>query len=174
MKRFWVVLPILLALLLVIVLVPMTAPSSLDAARARWDARTFTSYRMSARYYQNSGTCTQDISVEGDAVTEVHSGTNCDTPLTDIEYPTVTDILNYLQAKTEEFEATRVCESAECACDIPEAPVARYAVADYPRNVEIRPIFEARSRSGLFYTSPSCAALTFDWSSIEIMSVTPE
>jgi hypothetical protein len=174
MKRLWIALPILSALLLAIVFIPRATPSSLDVARTRWAARPFTRYRMTVNYYGTTGTCAQNLSIEGDEVSEVHYSTNCDTPLPDIEYPTVTDILNYLQVRTDEYEANSVCTSAECRCDIPIGAVVTYDVLGYPLYSEIRPVFEANRRIGIFYTRSSCAFVDYEWSSIDIVSVTPE
>jgi hypothetical protein len=175
MKRLWIALPILLAMMLAIVLIPQATPSSFEAARARWDARPFTNYRMTARYYPNSGNCMQELSVEGDVVIEVLNATTCNTPLPElVEYPTITDILNYIQRHNEEFEANSICTSEECRCDIPMGAVTRYDILGYPRYAEVRPIWEMRRRPGVFAPISACNSFGYEWSSIEIVRVIPE
>ena len=173
-QRFWIILPVLAGLLLALFFAAKTSPTVLEVARARWDARTFTRYRMVTNYYHNSGMCMQEISVEGNEVTQVHHSMTCNTPLNDIEYPTVNDIFDYVQASAEAVESYRACDTDGCECDVPIGAVGRYHNMGYPRYVEVRPIFERRLRASFFFRAVSCSFVNRVQSSIQIVRLTPE
>src|SRR5690242_9810939 len=96
MKRFWTLLPIIAAALAVLWMVIIASRSPLELARETWDAREFTGYHAVIRYYDGLQSCTHDIVVEAEEIITAQQTGDCNLPIEDVEYPTITDLMNYL------------------------------------------------------------------------------
>jgi hypothetical protein len=174
-RRFWLMLPSLAALILVMVLIPRTTLSALDAARAHWDARPFTRYQLIANYTRGFTICNQEVYVEGDRVVFIIRAQNCDTqtPLPNIQYPSVSDIFNYLQA-----QAAQLARQTNC---LPQRQLGVKGIYDnqfgYPVRAEIGWIFNSRwslNLLGFNTLNPACIGGMIENNIIQILSLTPQ
>jgi hypothetical protein len=172
LRRLWTVVPIVAAFVMMLVFASVAAPTRVEAARALWDARRLTRYEMQVVYYNNNGApCNQTLIVEGEQVVEVRLSLGCDTPIGNIEYPTATDILDYLQAKTDEYASSTVCGANDCSCYGRMGVNARYDPrVGYPMRADIRPMIGQQGTTGS--VCPIDALV--EYSSIEIRRLIPQ
>lgn len=116
------------------------ANESVEAARARWEARNFDAYTLTLRQETRDGICEQQIATRGEQAVQA-SHNSCGQPPS----WTVTRLLNWI---VELERAPSVCYPSpkDCACQVTARTSVSYdETLGYPRTI----VYEWRSRANL-------------------------
>ena len=149
------------------------APSqeqSLAAARALWDRRPFSRYRMVTEHTGGLETCRQDVEVWDERVVAVLSNTCPRSPMTVVNL--------FLEIERYILTIGGQCGPNGCACD---GPIGVDVVYDsrlgYPRRLKVRSKPEQRWQYPAYWrrllSGGGCTLIGFDGPAIEVVSLTP-
>jgi hypothetical protein len=149
------------------------APSqaqSLAAARALWDRRPFSRYRMATEHTGGLGTCRQDVEVRDERVIAVLSNTCPRSPMT------VTNL--FVEIERYILTIGGQCGPNGCDCD---GPIGVDVIYDsrlgYPRQLEVRSKPELRWRYLAYWrrvlSGGGCTLVGFGGPAIEVVALTP-
>jgi hypothetical protein len=144
--------------------------AELRRARARWDARPFTRYRLVTEHSGGLATCRQDVEVARERVAAVIANDCAREPLT------VANL--FLDIERYELTIGGRCGPNGCGCDGPIAVEARFDdQLGYPTLFQVRSQPEQRWRYLDYWRRQigggGCTLVGFGGPSIRVISLTP-
>jgi hypothetical protein len=170
MKRFWILLPIISAALMVWWMAIIASRSALELAAEQWDAREFTGYHAIIRYYDGYQNCSHDLVVENDEIVSVQETGTCTTPFIEgIEHPTIDDLMTYLASEEARLNEMSACVDSAGECCLTHVLISgRYdPIYGYPRSASVGPSPYRSSNPA------NCPAVNIVWRSVEVTRFTP-